>query len=161
MKANRPRNSRRTSKTPSKRPTTVTPSAASCPRISRRRRRCRTRPLPRPFIVVREYAHVARPDRQPGQRSDFTETLYWAAAVKTDPKTGAATVSFDLSDAVTTFRVIADAFSDSGALGAASSKIESVQPFYVEPKLPLEVTSGDVIKLPSPSSTPPPQTLPT
>jgi len=36
-------------------------------------------------------------------------------------------------------------FSGTGALGTASTAIESVEPFYVEPKLPLEVTSGDVV----------------
>jgi len=99
------------------------------------------------FVAVREYAHQVRPDRQPSQRSDFTETLYWAAGVKTNEQ-GEATVEFGLSDAVTSFRVTADAFSRAGALGTADTAIESVEPFYVEPKLPLEVTSGDTIYVP-------------
>jgi len=99
-------------------------------------------------VVVREYAHAARPDRKPGERRDFTETLYWGAAVRTDAATGRATVRFDLSDAVTSFRVMADAFAADGALGAGTETIESVEPFYVEPKIPLEVTSGDVVELP-------------
>jgi hypothetical protein len=100
------------------------------------------------FAIVRLYAHKARPDRKPSDRRDFTETLYWNAGVKTDAKTGEATVSFDLSDAVTTFRVFADAFSSSGALGTGTAAVESVEPFYIEPKMPLEVTQGDVIQLP-------------
>lgn len=100
------------------------------------------------YMAVRLYAHKARVNRRPGDRTDFTETLYWTAGVKTDKKTGEATVSFDLNDSVTSFRVLSDAFTQTGALGADSRTIESVKPFYVEPKLPLEVTMGDRIRLP-------------
>ena len=96
---------------------------------------------------MRVYAHQVRAGRQPGERTDFTETVYWIAGIRTDSK-GEATLEFGLNDAVTSFRVFADAFSDSGALGATSITIKSVEPFYVEPKLPLEVTSGDRIRLP-------------
>jgi hypothetical protein len=99
------------------------------------------------FVVVREYAHQVRANRQPTDRVDFTETLYWSAGVKTDAN-GAASVAFGLNDSVTTFRVFADAFNTDGVIGVGISKLESVQPFYVEPKLPLEVTSGDTILLP-------------
>jgi len=99
------------------------------------------------MVFVREYAHD-QPDAKPiGQRSDFTETVYWSSATKTNDE-GLATVSFDLSDSVTSFRVKADAFTRDGALGAGTELIESVQPFYVEPKLPLELTAGDVVQLP-------------
>lgn len=100
------------------------------------------------FVMVREYAHATRPDRRPGDRVDFAETLYWNTGVKTDAKTGTATVSFTTSDAVTSFRASADAYSFTGALGSASSVIKSVQPFYVEVKMPLEVTQGDEMRLP-------------
>src|SRR5262249_48263985 len=53
-----------------------------------------------------------------------------------------------LSDSVTAFRVLADAFTQDGALGSSISHIESVKPFSIEPKIPLQVTSGDVIQLP-------------
>ena len=101
-----------------------------------------------PPVVVREYAHAARPGRQAGDRVDFTETLYWTAGVRTDAETGRATVRFALNDSVTAFRVMADGFDAKGGLGSATKKIESVEPFYIEPKLPLEVTSGDRIELP-------------
>jgi hypothetical protein len=107
------------------------------------------REIPRQdFVLVREYAHSTRPDRRPNDRVDFAETIYWNAGVKTDEKTGTATVAFSTSDAVTSFRVFADAFSSNGALGSASSAIKSVQPFYVEVKMPLEVTQGDQMRLP-------------
>src|SRR5438132_5919668 len=95
------------------------------------------------FVVVRKYAHQARPDRHPVDRLEFAETLYWNAGVRTDEKTGTASVSFALNDAVTTFRILADGFDAAGGLGQAAATIESIQPFYIEPKLPLEVTAGD------------------
>ena len=99
------------------------------------------------YVAVREYAHRVRPNRKPNDRVDFTETLYWHAGIKTD-KNGHATLSFDLNDSVSSFRVFADAFSEEGALGTGSGLVESVKPFYAEPKLPLEVTMGDRIRLP-------------
>ncbi len=99
------------------------------------------------FVMVRVFAHHVRPERQPGERTDFAETLFWHAGLKTD-EAGKATFEFDLNDAVTSFRVFADAFASSGALGSGTAALESVEPFYVEPKLPLEVTTGDVVQLP-------------
>ena len=99
------------------------------------------------FVAVRVYAHQIRPNRRPNERVDFTETLYWHAGLKTD-RQGHATVEFGLNDSVTSFRVAADAFAADGALGESTIRIESVEPFYVEPKLPLEVTQGDRILLP-------------
>lgn len=103
--------------------------------------------MPIAFVTVREFAHQVRPNRQPNDRLDFAETLYWAAAIKTDAN-GEATVKFGMSDAVTSFRAAAGGYTSSGVLGASEVKLESVKPFYVEPKLPLEVTEGDVIRLP-------------
>ena len=99
------------------------------------------------FVAVRVFAHQLRADRQAGDRVDFTETLYWNAGVKTD-KYGKASVEFALNDSVTSFRTFADAFSANGALGQSSIQIESVQPFYLEPKLPLEVSAGDLVRVP-------------
>ena len=98
-------------------------------------------------VQIREFAHEVNPNRQPNQRTDFTETLYWSAATKTDSN-GKATIEFDLNDAVTSFKVLADAFTADGAIGSAATVIESVEPFYVEPKLPTEVTSGDFLQIP-------------
>ena len=100
------------------------------------------------LVYVREFAHEVRKNRKSNDRSDFAETLYWNSGVKTDPKTGEATVSFGLNDSVSTFRVFADGFSGGGAVGAANIGVESVQPFYAEAKMPLEVTSGDRVLLP-------------
>lgn len=99
------------------------------------------------FVSVREFAHQVRPDRKPNDRFDFAETLFWNAAIRTNSN-GEATVSFGTSDAVTSFRASVGGYTDTGALGSASTALKSVQPYYVEPKLPLEVTAGDVIRLP-------------
>ncbi|PTL84062.1 MG2 domain-containing protein [Vitiosangium sp. GDMCC 1.1324] len=105
-------------------------------------------PYQQPMVYIREYAHTVRPGRKAGDRLDFSETLFWNAGVRTSPQTGEAKVSFGLNDSVTSFKAFAGTVGDDGALGAAVASIESVQPFYVEPKIPLEVTSGDVIQLP-------------
>jgi uncharacterized protein YfaS (alpha-2-macroglobulin family) len=102
---------------------------------------------PSAMVYVREYAHQVRSGRKPGDRIDFTETVYWSAGVKTNAK-GKTKVRFSLSDSVTAFRVAADAFDAKGRLGAGTSAVESVEPFYIEPKVPLQVTSTDVIRLP-------------
>lgn len=99
-------------------------------------------------IMVREYAHRVRANRKPNDRVDFTETVYWHKGIRTDARHGKATVSFDLSDSITSFRVMGDAFGRNGALGSSDQLFKSVEPFYIEPKMPLEVTVGDVIELP-------------
>lgn len=105
-------------------------------------------PAPMNLVTVREFSHEIRKNRQPNDRVDFAETLFWNAGLKTDPKTGEATIAFGLNDSVTTFRVFADGFTDDGAIGAADAGVESVQPFYTEAKLPLEVTEGDQVLVP-------------
>ncbi|MFO0934749.1 MAG: MG2 domain-containing protein [Planctomycetota bacterium] len=104
-----------------------------------------------PPAWVRVYAHAAPQGRPANARTDFTETVYWNAALRTDAD-GRATVEFDASDAVTTLRLRADAFaldrSLDGALASADATVEVRRPFYVEAKLPLEVTAGDRIDLP-------------
>jgi hypothetical protein len=104
--------------------------------------------MPQRWIVVREYAHQVRANRQPNDRRDFSETLYWHAGIRTGARDGKATVKFALSDSVTTFRIMADAFGNNGALGRSDKVIKSLEPFYIEPKMPLVVTVGDTIKLP-------------
>ncbi|TWU41134.1 MG2 domain-containing protein [Novipirellula artificiosorum] len=95
---------------------------------------------------VRQYAHQHPSDRE-AARNDFTETLYWNPLLITDSE-GRATMRFDLSDSVTTFRVSVDAHASGGRIGSLRGEIQSRLPFQVEPKMPLEVTAGDRIDLP-------------
>lgn len=97
---------------------------------------------------MREYAHQRHPNRKKGERVDFTETLYFHTGLKTSARDGKASVEFSLSDSITSFRVMADAFGRNGALGTGDLFIQSVEPFYIEPKLPLEMTVGDRVQIP-------------
>jgi uncharacterized protein YfaS (alpha-2-macroglobulin family) len=106
------------------------------------------RSMMRPIPVIRIYAHDLLAGHQPADRNDFTETLFWSAGLKTDPATGVATATFKLNDSVTSFLVAADGFGSDGRIGTGETIISSVQPFFIEPKLPLAVSAGDVIHLP-------------
>ncbi|MEI3004874.1 MAG: alpha-2-macroglobulin family protein [Victivallales bacterium] len=74
--------------------------------------------------------------------------MYWNAGIRTNPRTGKVSVEFDLPDSITTFRVTADAIGNNGALGVQTAAIRSVEPFYIEPKLPVFATGGDRIQVP-------------
>ncbi|KAA5542246.1 hypothetical protein FYK55_15705 [Roseiconus nitratireducens] len=95
---------------------------------------------------IRQYAHLRR-SSEPGIRSDFTETLYWNPAMVTD-STGTVSVRFELSDALTMFRLRAEGHAPGGRLGSGTGSVVTRLPVQVEPKLPLEVTAGDRIDLP-------------
>jgi hypothetical protein len=96
-------------------------------------------------LVVREYAH-AKPRNQGEARSDFTETVYWRPVLVLPD--GKANISFELCDSLTSFQVVASAHTLDGRLGALSTNLQSRLPFSVEPKLPIEVTAGDLIDVP-------------
>eukprot|EP01117_Protostelium_nocturnum_P005592 TRINITY_DN2019_c3_g2_i3.p1 TRINITY_DN2019_c3_g2~~TRINITY_DN2019_c3_g2_i3.p1 ORF type:complete len:877 (-),score=178.42 TRINITY_DN2019_c3_g2_i3:1494-4124(-) len=105
--------------------------------------------LPRPALTecqetVREFAFVNR--FEVGDRSVFSETLFWNACSKTNDQ-GRHLVTFDLNDSVTSFRVWVDGFSGEGHLGSSSTLIEPREPFYLEPKIPLDVFDGDFERL--------------
>lgn len=82
-----------------------------------------------------------------GPRSDFRETVYWNPAVETNAN-GEAEVSFVVSDAVTSFRATAEGFSAAGAAGAGAITFQSKLPMTLDARLPVEVTSGDTVRLP-------------
>jgi hypothetical protein len=96
---------------------------------------------------VRVFAHEAAKGKAEEERSDFTETVYWNAALVTGAD-GKGSFEFDASDSVTTLHVTADALSKAGALGLGDAKVEVRRPFHLEPRLPLEVTAGDRIEVP-------------
>jgi uncharacterized protein YfaS (alpha-2-macroglobulin family) len=97
-------------------------------------------------FVVREYSYRQRQKRG-DVRDDFTETLYWNPLLIADEQ-GRASIEFDLSDSITTFRITAHTHDNAGGLGTGRGEVMSRRPFYLEPKLPLEVTVGDRIDLP-------------
>ena len=82
-----------------------------------------------------------------GPRDDFRETIYWNPTVETNAN-GDADVRFVTSDAVTAFRATAEGFAANGTPGTASTTFQSKVPMSLEAHLPVEVTSGDTIRLP-------------
>jgi hypothetical protein len=110
------------------------------------------RPPPRPPKPPEAWAPIRvfpAPTYQPGfagTRNDFRETIAWQPSVQTD-KDGKATVSFYLSDAVTSFRVVTEGVG-AGAAGRDETILKSSLPFSLAVKMPLEVSEGDKLKLP-------------
>lgn len=100
-----------------------------------------------PPMVVREYAHKRSTPGPEGTRTDFAETLLWQPVIVV-PEGGKATLTFDLSDAVSGYRVLVAGHTLDGRIGAATGTIEVRKPLAVEPKLPQEVSSADKIDLP-------------
>ncbi|MDX9724044.1 MAG: AgmX/PglI C-terminal domain-containing protein, partial [Myxococcota bacterium] len=81
-----------------------------------------------------------------GVRNDFRETVFWNPRVKTNEQ-GHAELSFYLSDTVGSFRVSAEGFGAS-QLGRAEKVLSSTLPFSMSVKLPLQVSSGDMVLMP-------------
>ncbi|MEZ6186576.1 MAG: alpha-2-macroglobulin family protein [Planctomycetota bacterium] len=97
-----------------------------------------------PFVVVRQFAHVPSGG---SERTDFAETVYWNGGARTDAQ-GVFETTVSVSDSITTFRARVDAVADDGSLASADATVEAVRPFYMEPKLPLEITSTDEVRIP-------------
>ncbi|OGQ24393.1 MAG: hypothetical protein A2138_06840, partial [Deltaproteobacteria bacterium RBG_16_71_12] len=89
-----------------------------------------------------DYGGVATPE----VRTDFRQTIHWAPRVKTG-RDGMVTVTFWLSDAVTSFRVFTEG-TGGGAVGRDETVVKSSLPFSLSAKLPVEVSTGDTIELP-------------
>jgi hypothetical protein len=122
----------------------VTPGTLSFEQVDRSNRSRIDTNSQRPFIV-REYAHQNTSDRT-GTRADFTEVVYWHPVLVLP--NGDATVSFDLSDSISSFRALAYVHTTDGRLGAAELVFGSRLPFSIQAKLPLELSSGDEVHLP-------------
>jgi anti-sigma factor RsiW len=104
-----------------------------------------TVPPPAEASVVREYAHQHK-EAIGNARRDWTETLYWQPALVLQD--GQAQVQFDLSDAVTHFRVVVVSHTLDGRLGADSMEIASRLPYSIEPKVPTEIAKSDQLIVP-------------
>ncbi len=76
-----------------------------------------------------------------GPREDYRDTVFWAPSVRTDER-GRATLKVVLSDAVTSFRVVAEGVGG-GLAGHDETVFKSSLPFSLAVKLPLEVSAGD------------------
>lgn len=120
--------------------------AAARPWPAGPREAARPEPEPREYAVVRVFPVPRHVRGYDGPRDDFRDTVLWAPRVKTG-EDGKATVSFVLSDAVTSFRAVTEGLGG-GAVGRDETVITSSLPFSMEVKLPTAVTSRDEVELP-------------
>jgi uncharacterized protein YfaS (alpha-2-macroglobulin family) len=90
---------------------------------------------------------VALRDQQDDDvRKDFRDTAYWEAVVTTD-EDGMATVTVDLPDNLTTWRMSAKAATTDTLVGQTFSDIIATKPLLIRPVTPRFMTVGDVIEL--------------
>lgn len=99
------------------------------------------------WAPVRVFPVPAYTRNYDGPRTDFRETIYWNANVQTSAE-GTAKVTFVTSDALTAFRASAEGVSAGGLPGGGTATFQSKLPVTLDARLPLEVTSGDRIRLP-------------
>lgn len=99
------------------------------------------------WAPVREFPVPTYQGRYDGPRTDFRETIYWQPSVKTGAD-GTAKVQFPLSDAITSFRAIAEGASAGGLPGRGEALVQSKLPVSLAVTMPLEVSAGDTIQLP-------------
>ncbi len=97
---------------------------------------------PREFPTVKYEAQRGIPER-----TDFRSTLYWNGHVKVD-RTGTATLKFFTSDAITSFNITAEGIGTDGTIGRATHKFFAQLPFSMNAKIPVEVVTGDKVKIP-------------
>lgn len=95
---------------------------------------------------AREYVH-AHVAGNAGERSDFSDLVYWNAMLVTDEQ-GKAEVKFHVSDSLTTWRVAVEGHTHDGRLATGEGSFVSQLPFSLQPKLPVELTDGDRLDLP-------------
>ncbi len=81
-------------------------------------------------------------DGEPGVRSRFVQSAYWAPALVTDEH-GAIAFHFRAPDNLTAFRLMAVAADDGSRFGSGDRRITVKKPLLLEPVLPRFLTSGD------------------
>lgn len=100
------------------------------------------------YYRAKEFATPIYPKNQKvAVRDDFRSTIYWNGHIAVDRR-GKAKVEFYTSDAITSFKVTAEGIGQTGLVGRAEHKFYSQLPFSLTTKLPAEVVTEDVIKIP-------------
>lgn len=100
------------------------------------------------YYRAREYPAPDYKDQmQPSIRNDFRSTIFWKGDVELK-NNGAATVEFYTSDALTSFRAIAEGFAVDGGIGRAEHVFYSEIPFNISAKVPPTLITGDTLDLP-------------
>ena len=113
------------------------------------------RPARKPMPIQANLYHRAREfaapiydmDEPVEKRTDFRSTVYWNGNVEIDRK-GKKVLEFYNSDAVTSFKITAEGFAADGMIGRAEKRFFTQLPFSLSAKLPVEVVTEDVVKIP-------------
>jgi uncharacterized protein YfaS (alpha-2-macroglobulin family) len=100
-----------------------------------------------PLVVEKEVPPEVSEEEKPYLRQYFPETLYSNPFILTDGG-GKATISLQMADSITTWRLTALANSLDGKLGGRSFGILVFQDFFVDIDLPVSLTQGDEISIP-------------
>jgi len=80
-------------------------------------------------------------------RQFFPETMYVNPAVITDER-GRASVTVEMADSITTWRMQALASSQKGQLGSTTTGLRVFQDFFIDIDLPVALTQNDEISIP-------------
>ncbi len=106
------------------------------------KRRSLTNYTPRKF-----YIPVYDSKLIPEERSDFRNTIYWNPVVQTDEK-GEATLSFYNSDAITSFKIIAEGIGCNGLVGHKEKTYSTKKLLSIDFKAPNYMVLHDTVALP-------------
>jgi alpha-2-macroglobulin-like protein len=80
-------------------------------------------------------------------RARFDETVLWRVGASTSAA-GRATLAFSLSDSITGWQVAVEAVSPAGAVGTATSRLETFLPLHLDAELPARLAVGDSYRIP-------------
>lgn len=86
-------------------------------------------------------------EKNPKQRTDFRNTIYWNPVIQTD-EDGAASFTTFTSDALTSFAVTVEGISAFGQPGYQQKKIFTQKELSVNAKMPAFLSVGDTLKIP-------------
>lgn len=81
------------------------------------------------------------------RRTDFRSTVYWNGNIEVD-HTGKKTLEFYNSDDITSFRATVEGLSSDGMVGHSEMTYFTQLPFAMSTKVPVEVTTGDIVSIP-------------
>ena len=80
-------------------------------------------------------------------RARFDETVLWRVGARTSAA-GRATLAFSLSDSITGWKVAVEAVSPAGAVGTATSRLETFLPLHLDAEVPARLAVGDRYRIP-------------
>ncbi len=107
-------------------------------------------PAAEPMLLSAEAAVMdgkAAGPEPPRIREYFPETLLFEPALIADAS-GRASLTLDIADSITTWRMTAMASSATGALGSKETPLRVFQDFFVDIDLPVSLTQGDRVSIP-------------